>query len=106
MADGIEIGAKLEVAEALVPIRQFEAFLRLHLDIHGEQIIAAVRAVLGDGVHEIAPGETLPYETTEDVGERDDHGVDFVFVYPAFEFFEFHGFPLFPWLLKTVTPFY
>ena len=78
-ADGTWVGPHREIAEAGFPIRELESVHRVHLDVDGEQIIAAVRAVLGDALQIELAGEAFADEATEDIRERDDDGIDFAF---------------------------
>ena len=72
-----EIGSQDEVAVALLPARDPVARDRLHLHVVGEQVVAALDAVLADVLldEELAV-QALAHHPALHVGERDDHRVD------------------------------
>ena len=74
--NGRKIGPHFEVAKTFLPVGQLEAVLRVHLDVHGEQIIARVRAMFHHVVEEKFPGEPFADEPPEHVRKRHDDGVD------------------------------
>jgi hypothetical protein len=65
-----------EIAEPFFPIGQLEPIHRLHLQVHREQIIAAMGSVFGHQVQEELSSESLPDEAAENVGEGDDDRVN------------------------------
>ena len=64
-----------EVAIALFPARRLVAGNRLHIDIVGKKIVAAVRFLVR-AVDEELGVEALAHEAALHVGERRDHRVD------------------------------
>jgi hypothetical protein len=78
-SDRAGVGAHREITEASFPIREFESVHRIHFDIHGEEIIATVGAVLSDALEIKRRSETFSHETAEYIGNGDDNGVDFPF---------------------------
>ena len=70
-----KVGLHDEVAVALLPIGGRVARHRLHVDIVGEQVVAAVRLFMG-AVEEILGLEAFADEPTLHVGEADDDRVD------------------------------
>ncbi|MFO1513019.1 MAG: hypothetical protein U1F83_08940 [Verrucomicrobiota bacterium] len=52
-----------------------KAIERVHLDVHRQQIAATVRAVLGVLAEKLT-GATLADQTSKDIREGDDDGVD------------------------------
>ena len=74
-AQGGEVGLQDEIAVALVPARGRVARHRLHVDVVGEQIVAAVR-LLVRAVDEILGLEALADEAALHVDHGDEHGVD------------------------------
>ena len=83
--------AKGKVAKALLPVRHAEARLRLHVDVHRQKVIAAMRAVRGDVLQEKLSGEPLADEPPENVREGDDDGVDEAALDVGLEGGEVHG---------------
>ena len=74
--EGGEIGPEFEIAETRFPIGDLEAFQRVHLEVDGEQIIAAVRAVLGNRIQEQLGAKAFAHEAAKRVGDGDDYGVN------------------------------
>src|SRR5215470_9876732 len=70
-----DVGLHDEVAIALVPARGRIARHRLHVDVVGEQIVAAVRLFMR-AVEEIFGLEALADEAPLHVDHGDDHGID------------------------------
>ena len=64
-----------EIAVALLPIGDRVARHRLHVDVVGEEIVAAVGLLIG-AVEEILDVETLADQTSLHVGHAGDDGVD------------------------------
>ena len=75
-AQRVEVGHHHHVAVAAFPGRHRVAGDRVHLDVDGEQVVAALGAVLGKFLEEQPRRHALADETALHVGERDDHGVD------------------------------
>src|SRR5438874_307149 len=67
---------QFKVTEALLQIGQLETALRIHLDTHLQQVIAGVRAMLGDVVEEKFPGNPFAEQTPEHIRERYFDGAD------------------------------
>ena len=86
-----KIGPPFEIAESLFPIRQLESIQRVHLDVDGEQVVAAVRAVFRDVLQKEIARETLADESSEHIGKGDDDGVDRASLYLGGELFEVHA---------------
>src|SRR6185295_8123816 len=55
----VEVGLHLEVAVAGSPRRHLVALDRVHVDVDGEQVVAALGAVMSDLVKEMARGQAL-----------------------------------------------
>ena len=72
---GREVGLHDEVAVALLPARRRVAGHRLHVDVVGEEIVAAVRLLVGPADEELGL-ETLADQAPLHVGEGHDDGVD------------------------------
>jgi hypothetical protein len=100
-AHGGKVGLHAEVAEPGLPVGQREAVERVHLDVEGEEVIAAVRAAVGDVVEEVVGGEPLADEAAENVGEDDDNGVDVPGLDLRRQCFEVHAYSR---LLKPNSP--
>jgi len=70
------IGLKREIAETLFPVGQLEPVERVHLDVEGEQVVAAVGALLGEVLPEEVLGRhAFADEPAEHVGEHHENGV-------------------------------
>ena len=72
----VEVGVHGEVAVAAVPGGHRVAVDGVHLGVDGEEVVAALGAVLEDLVEEEAGGEPLALEPPLHVGEGQDDGVD------------------------------
>ena len=70
-----EVGLHDEVAIALVPARRRVARHRLHVDVVGEQVVAAVRLLMR-AVEEELGLEALADQPALHVGNAATHGVD------------------------------
>ena len=71
----VDVGLQDEIAIALGPVGGLVAGDRLHIDVVGEQVVAAMRLV--DGALEEELGlEALADQPALHVGESDEHGVD------------------------------
>lgn len=75
-AQGAEVGVHGEVAVAPVPGGHGVSVDRVHLGVDGEEVVAALGAVVQDLVEEEACGEPLALEAPLHVGERQDDSVD------------------------------
>ena len=64
-----------EIAVALVPARRLVAGHRLHIDVVGQQIVAAVRLLVG-AFHEVFGLEPLADQPALHVDHGDEHGID------------------------------
>ena len=74
-AQGRHVGLHDEVAVALLPARRRVARHRLHVDVVGKQVVAAVRLFVR-AVDEKFRLEALADEAALHVDHGDDHGVD------------------------------
>ena len=72
----VEVGDHLEVAVAALPRGHRVAADRLHVDVDGEQVVAALGAVLERVVEEVARGQALALQPALHVRDREQHGVD------------------------------
>ena len=72
---GRQIRLDDEIAIALLPARRLVAGHRLHIDVVGEQIVAAMRLLIG-AVGEILRMEALADEPPLHVGESRDDRID------------------------------
>ena len=70
-----QVGLHDEIAVALLPARRRVARHRLHVDVVGEQIVAAVRLLVG-AVEEVLGLEALADQPALHVGEADHDRVD------------------------------
>ena len=75
-AQRVEVGLQLEVAVAALPGRHRVAVDGVHVDVDGQQVVAALGAVLGDLVQEVRGGQPLALQPALHVGDRQQHGVD------------------------------
>ena len=73
--DGAQVGLHDEVAVALRPARRLVPRHRLHIDVVGKQIVAAMRLVVG-GFDEIFRQEPLADEAALHVDGAGEHGID------------------------------
>ena len=74
--EGVLVEDELHVAVALLPRRDRVAVDGVHVDVDGEQVVAALGAVAEHVVDEVARVQALALQPPLHVGERDDHGVD------------------------------
>ena len=75
-AQGGEIRGHDHVAVAGLPAGHGVAVDGVHVDIHGQQVVAAFGAVRGDLLDEQPRRYPFPGEPALHIGEREDHGVD------------------------------
>ena len=75
-AQRLEVGLHLEVAVAPLPGRHRVAVDRVHLDVHGEQVVARLGAVRDDVVDEVPGHQPLALQPALHVGQAQQHGVD------------------------------
>jgi hypothetical protein len=75
-AQRVEVRAHHEVAVAAGPRGHREAIDRRHVDVDGEQVVAALGAVLGDLLEEVARGQALAHQAPLHVGDREQDRVD------------------------------
>jgi hypothetical protein len=91
-AQGVEVGLHLEVAVAARPRRHRVALDGVHVHVHGEEVVAALRAVLGHHLEEMRRGQALALEATLHVGDRQEDGVDLAVADRLLEIVERHWF--------------
>jgi hypothetical protein len=75
-SQGRHVGGKLEVAVAAGPRRHRVALHRVHVHVDREQVVAALGAVLGHLVEEVARGQSLALEAALHVRQGEQDGVD------------------------------
>ncbi len=78
----------MHVAVAELPIRERVARDRLHLHVVREQVVAGVRAILGDAFEKEIRVDSLAHETPVEVGEDDDDRIDLIGFDPLRELLE------------------
>ena len=71
----VEVGLEREVAVAGVPRRHRVALDRVHVDVDGEQVVAALGAVLGDLLEEVVRHQPLALQPALHVAEAEQHRV-------------------------------
>ena len=74
-AQGVEVGLHHEVAVAAFPRGHLVARDGVHVDVDGEQVVAALGAVLHHVVEEVRGGQPLALQPSLHVGDRQQHGV-------------------------------
>ena len=74
-AQGIQVGHQVEIAIAPLPVGQPVSLDRLHLHVHGQEVIAGVGALGSRRVQEITGVQPFAHEPAVEVGERHQHGV-------------------------------
>jgi len=79
-AQRAEVGRHREVAVAARPGGHLVPVDGVHLDIDGEQVVAALGAVLHHLVEEVPGVEPLALQASLHVGDRDDDGIDLIAV--------------------------
>jgi hypothetical protein len=72
----LKVGHDPEVAVALLPVGHLVPGDRLHLHVEGEQVVAALDAVLGDVVEEVLDVDPLSEQPPLHVGKGGDDRVD------------------------------
>ena len=72
----LQVRHHLEVAVAGVPGGHRVAADRFHVDVDGEQVVAALGPVLEHVVEEVRGGQPLALQPPLHVGDREQHGVD------------------------------
>ena len=85
----VQIGDEMKVTVAEFPVGEFVAGSGLHFHIGGEEIIADVCAIVGDGLEEEIGVESLAHQPPVGIGEGGDHGVDGAHLHLLFEFANF-----------------
>ena len=75
-AQRVEVEVEEHVAVAALPRGDGVAVDGVHVDVDGEQVVAALGAVLEHVVEEVVAVHPLALQATLHVGERDDDGVD------------------------------
>ena len=73
---GVEVGLHLEVPVTLVPRAHLVAVDRVHVDVDGEQVAAALGPGLEHFVEEVGSGQSFALEASFHVGDRQQDGVD------------------------------
>ena len=73
--EGIHVGLEDEVAVAALPGGHRVALHGVHLHVHGEQVVAALRVVLDHLVEEVGCREALALEPALHVRHREEDGV-------------------------------
>ena len=81
--DGLRVEHELHVAVALLPRRHRVAVHGVHVDVDGQQVVAALGAVLEHVVDEVRSVQPLALQPALHVGEGDDDRVDVALVDPA-----------------------
>ena len=89
-AQRVEVGAQHEVAVAALPGEHRIAADGRHVDVHAEQVVAALGAVLGDLGEEVAGGQALALQAALHVGQREQHRVDRAAVDPGAQLLQRH----------------
>ena len=72
----LHVRHEVEVAVAKLPIGELVPRHRIHFHVNGEEIVAGVRALLGDVLHEHLGVEALAHQAPVVIGEADDHRLD------------------------------
>jgi len=75
-AQRVEVRAHHKVAVTALPGRHREALDGRHVNVDREQVVAALGAVLGDLVDEVAGDQALAHQAPLHVGDREHHRVD------------------------------
>ncbi len=86
-----QVGSHLEIAEAGVPVGDLETVERVHVEVHGEQVVAAVRALGQRGLEKVRRREALAHEPPERIGKGDNDGVDLAGFDRGFQFSNLHS---------------
>ena len=77
-AEGREVGPARHVAVARVPVREPVAGQHVHVDVHRQQVVAALDAAVDDLVEEVMTRHPLADQAALLVGKDDEDGVDLV----------------------------
>jgi hypothetical protein len=72
----VEIGLHQEVAVTALPRGHRKPGDGRHVDVDGEQVVAALRAVLSNVIDEVLGDEALSHQTPLHVRDREKNGVD------------------------------
>ena len=88
MAERGEVRHQVHVTVAPFPVGEFVSADRFHLHVDRQQVVAAVRTVVGDLFQEETRVEPLAGQSAVEIGETDQHGVDRAFVESGLEFFQ------------------
>ena len=75
-AQRVEVGLHDEVAVAALPARHLVAGDGVHVDVDGQQVVAALGVVLDDLVEEVRRGEALALQAPLHVGDHEQDCVD------------------------------
>ena len=90
-ADGVQIGFNNKITKARIPVCDFEPVERIHFDINGEEIVAAMRAMFQNRLKEWLGAETFAHEAAEGIGESDNDRVNRARADLRLELNEVHG---------------
>ena len=82
---------ELEVAKARFPVRHRESLERIHVEVHRQQVVASMGAMLHHALEEEVGMKPLAHEAAERVGDGDKDGVDAAPTDQGGEFGECHG---------------
>ena len=78
-AHGVQVGYQMKVTIAERPVGILITRHRLHLHIHGEQIVAAVGAVAADMLEKEAGVIAFAHKAPVEISKHDHHGIDLIF---------------------------
>src|SRR2546429_410221 len=70
-----QIGVAVHVSIAGAPVGELETRQRLVVDVHRQQVVARVQALI-DVVEKVGARQPLSHQASLEVGDGDDHGVD------------------------------
>jgi len=76
VSERVQVGCQDEVAVTGVPTRRLEPVDGVHVDVDGEQVVAALDAVIDHLVEEQPRRRPLADQAALHVTEADDHRVD------------------------------
>jgi hypothetical protein len=70
------VGDHLEVLESTLPVGERESRLRIHVHVHGEQVVGGVQPLAVQQPAARAGGDALAHEASPEIGEGTDDRVD------------------------------
>ncbi len=73
-----QIRCHVKIAVPSLPVRQPVSCNWGHFHVHGQEVVAAVRAVRSGALQKERCIETFPHQPTVEIGECDQHRIDFV----------------------------